>query len=241
MPWRRRFARATARAEAFERVREAVGEADRGAAPSRSRSPPIASRDPAGAVRVVERELAEHAGAQHRDVLPALARRGRDRVEVEERADVDALEALRGGDEQPRPVRRREDERLGAAARPATSRGELPKSKPSMCSRRRSPASFAGPSGLGERARVVDLRAAEDALVAGRERLVIVEVARRTSTTIADRRRRLLAGREGDVDAHAVRLVRMSTAEPPRTATGIRTARRDSRARSAAGRSAPTA
>ena len=94
-------------------------------------SPPSASRDAACAVRVVERELAEHAGAEHRDVLPALARGRGDRVEVEQRADVDALEALRGRDEQPRPVRRREDQRLGRRLA-STSRGELPKSKPSM-------------------------------------------------------------------------------------------------------------
>src|SRR5690242_21099453 len=33
-----------------------------------------------------------------------------------------------------------------AAGSPSSSRGEFPKSKPSMCSSRRSPASFAGPS-----------------------------------------------------------------------------------------------
>ena len=40
--------------------------------------------DAARAVRVVERELPEHTGAENGDVLPGLARRGRDRDEVEE-------------------------------------------------------------------------------------------------------------------------------------------------------------
>ena len=76
--------------------------------PNRSRRR-RAPGDPARAVRVVERELAEHARAEHRDVLPMRTRRRGDRVEVEQRADVDVLE--------PRRRRRR------AAACRSSSRG----------------------------------------------------------------------------------------------------------------------
>ena len=86
---------AAAGAKPFDRVREALREPDRGA----RRVLRLAAErlgDAPGAVRVVERELPEHAGTEHRDVLPALARSGRDSVDVEERTDVDALEALGG-------------------------------------------------------------------------------------------------------------------------------------------------
>ena len=168
-PCRRRFRRCGSRralrgaAEALRRARIAARRGVRGLAAERL-------GDPAGAVGVVERELAEHAGAEHRDVLPALARRRRDRVEVEERADVDALESLRRGDEQPRPVRRREDQRLGRRlalelARRVAEVEALDVLEPPLARELRR--AFR----LGERPRLVDLGAAEDPPVAGGERL----------------------------------------------------------------------
>ena len=56
---------------------------------------------------------------------------------------------------------------------------------------------------LRERARVVDLRAAEDALVAGRERLAHRRGRAEDVDDDPDRRGRLLAGCEGDMYAHA--------------------------------------
>ena len=169
MPWRRRFAAL----RLAPRPSSAFGKLSARRIAACAESVALAAdrlHDPAGAVRVVERELAEHAGAEHRDVLPALARRGRDRVEVEERADVDALVSLRGGDEQPRPVRRREDR-----ASPRRLSLELARRVAEVEALDVLEAPLAGELrrafGLGERARVVDLRAAEDALVAGRERL----------------------------------------------------------------------
>src|SRR5262249_372056 len=103
---------APARAEPFESVREAACEQERGA----GRVLRLAAErlgEAAGAGGVVEGELAQPACAEDRDGLPALARRRRDSVEVEERTDVDALEALRGCNEKTRSVRRGEDERLG--------------------------------------------------------------------------------------------------------------------------------
>src|SRR5205823_8126896 len=66
----------------------------------------------ARAVGVVERKLAEHAGAEHCHILSALACSRSDGVDVEKRSDVDALEALGGRHEESRPVRGREDQRL---------------------------------------------------------------------------------------------------------------------------------
>src|SRR5207248_10497257 len=103
---------AAARSQPFDRAREAAGEQDR----RLGRVLRLAAErlgDATRAVGVVERELAQHPGAEDGDVLPGLARRRSNRVEIEKRPDVDALEARRGGDEEPCPVRRREDERLG--------------------------------------------------------------------------------------------------------------------------------
>ena len=107
---------------------------------------------------------------------------------------------------------------VSAAGSPAISRGELPKSKPGIDSSRRSPASFAGPFGLRERARLLDLRAAEHAAIPGRERLRHRRGRTQHVDDDADRRRRLLPRSEGDVHEHAARLVAMSTA-----ATGLPT------------------
>ena len=192
---------AAARAEPFERAREALREQDRGAGGVRRLA---AERlgDAAGAVGVVERELAEHAGAENRYVLPALARRRRDSVEVEERADVDALEALGGRDEQPRPVRRREDQRLGRRlafelARRVAEVEALDVLEPPLAGQLRRP------FGLRERARLVHLGAAEDAPVAGCERLADRGGRAEDVDDDPDRSGRQLAGREGHVDAHA--------------------------------------
>ena len=128
-PWLRRFQALRLAARPSRASGNVPGEPDR----RRRRVRAIAAErlgDPARAVRVVERELAEHARAEHGDVVPVRARRSRDRVEVEQRADVHVVEALGRGDEQPRAVRRREDERLRVRLGSATSRGELPKSKP---------------------------------------------------------------------------------------------------------------
>src|SRR5205823_6305709 len=77
--------RAAARVEARARVGEALCETDRRL--RRIRVVAVERLDDATrAVRVVERELVEHAGAQHRDVL-AVRTRGRcDCGEVEQRA-----------------------------------------------------------------------------------------------------------------------------------------------------------
>ena len=88
-----------------------------------------------GAVRVVERELAEHARAQHRDVLPALARGRRDRAEIQQRSDEDLLAARRRGRRAAAVPFVVERMSVSAAGCPTNSRGELPKSNPSMCSR----------------------------------------------------------------------------------------------------------
>ena len=67
--------------------------------------------------------------------------------------------------------------------------------------------------GLGERPRLVDLGAAEDAPVARGERLRHRRGRAEDVDDDPDRRGRLLSRSEGDVDAHPARLVRMSTAE----------------------------
>ena len=77
----------------------------------------------ARAVGVVERERALVAGAEDRDVLPALPRRRRDRRQVEQAADQHLVAALRGRDDRPRPVRGREDQRLGARLEELARRG----------------------------------------------------------------------------------------------------------------------
>src|SRR5207248_3953384 len=68
--------------------------------------------DPPGTVRIVERELAEHPGAENRDVLAVLACGGGNRIEIQQAADVDALEARGRRHEQARAVRRGEDQCL---------------------------------------------------------------------------------------------------------------------------------
>ena len=101
----------------------------------------------ARAVRVVEGELTLDARTEHRHV-GRLRRTGRldDGAEVEERADEHNIATRGGGEQQARAVRRRQDDR--ACSRLENSRGELPKSKPSMRVVPRSPASTASPSAV---------------------------------------------------------------------------------------------
>src|SRR5579859_5995415 len=201
--------RTPARAEAGERIREAPRDADR-----RVRRIGVVALerlgDASGAVRIVERELVEHTGAQHGDILAVCARSGSDRGEIEQRADVHVLEAHRRGDEQPCAVRRREDERLcagcaGDLARRVAEVEALDVFEPPLARelRRTFP--------LRERAGFLDLRAAQHALVAGGERL---RHRRRRAQDVdddPDRRRSSLARSERDVDEHATTLVPMPT------------------------------
>ena len=176
------------------------------------RSPPSASAIRPGAIRVVERELAEHACTEHRDVLPVPARGRRHRVEIEQRADVDVIEPLGRGDEEPRAVRRREDQRLGLGlarhlARRVAEVEAGDRLEPPLAGELRRALR------LRELARLVDLGAAEDTRVAGRERLRHRRGRAQDVDDDPDRCRRPLVGSEGDVDEHAARLVAMSTAE----------------------------
>src|SRR5262249_14221547 len=153
-------------AEPFEGVREAPGEQDRRA----GRVLGLAAKgvgDSAGAVGVVECELAEDTGAEDRDVLPALARRRGDGVEVEQGPDVDALEALGGGDEKARSVRRREDQGLRCRSAVELAR-RVAEVEPLDVLESSLPREFRRPFGLRQRPRLVDLRAAENAPVTRR-------------------------------------------------------------------------
>src|SRR5262249_15708431 len=132
--------------------------------------------------------------------------------EVEQRADVEALEPLRRRDEQPRSIRRREDQRLGRGlalelARRVAEVDALDGLEPSLA--RQLGRAFA----LRERARLVHLRTAEDAPVAGGERLADRGGGTQNVHDDPDRCRRQLAGSEGNVDAHRTTLARMSTVE----------------------------
>ena len=192
--------RAPPRADALARTAVGLREADRG----RRGVGAVATeglRDAPRAVGVVERELAEDAGAEDCDVLPMRARRDDDRIQVQQRADVDVCEPHRGGDEQSRSVRRREDEGLDArrardlARRVAEVEPGDRFEAPLACQHR-------GAFGLGERARLVDLGAAEDAAVSGGERL---RHRRRRAQDVdddPDRRGGLLTRREGDMYEH---------------------------------------
>jgi hypothetical protein len=140
------------------------------------------------------------------------SRRRCHRVEVQQRADVDVLEARRGRDEQARPVRRREDERvdvglLGHLARRVAEVEAGNRLEPALAGELRRALD------LRERARFLDLRTAENAPVARCNRLRHRRGRAKDVDDDADRSRRLLSRREGDVHEHAARLVRMSTAQ----------------------------
>ena len=126
--------------------------------------------DPSRAVRVVDREVVLEAGADDDRVVRALAReaatasRLRSEPSTTSSHDAAAVTIARV----PFVV-----ERISVSARGSrNSRGEAPASKPvdplrvALAARDRGVAEL-----LPQRPRVVDLRAAEDALVAGRERL----------------------------------------------------------------------
>src|SRR6266542_575488 len=178
-------------AERFARVGVALGEADR----CSSGIGPVAAerlRDATRAVRVVEGELAEDAGTQHRDVLSVRTRRGRD--------------------EQARPVRRREDQRvdvglLGHLARRVAEVEAGDRLEPPLARKLRR--TF----GLRKRPRLVDLRAAEDAPIARCDRLCHRRGRAKDVDDDADRRRSLISRSESDVHEHAARLIRMATTE----------------------------
>ena len=107
--------------------------------------------DPAGDVAVVERERALDAGAEDRDIVPVRARRLDDRVEVEQRGDQHALAPLGCGDDRARPVRRGHGQRRCAHGS-RYSRGELPRSNPSIRTPSRSPPSVTSPAVASARA-----------------------------------------------------------------------------------------
>ena len=134
-------------------------------------------------------------------VVRALAREAGHGVEVEERAEHD-LRARRGRrHDRAGAVRRREDQRLRARLEELARRGARVEPVDPL-----RVALAAGDRGVAEllpqRPRVVDLRAAEDTLVARRERLGD----RRRRTHQVDDDAELCRGcfrrREGDVEAH---------------------------------------
>ena len=106
-----------------------------------------------------------------------------------------------GGHEQPRAVRRREDEGLGGGLAGDLA-GRVAEVEPGY----RLEAPLAGEHGralrLREQARLVDLGTAEDATVSGGERLRHRRGRTQHVDDDPDRRGRLLTGREGDVDEH---------------------------------------
>ena len=175
------------------------------------------------------------ARAEDERVLPALPHRGGDGAEVEQRSDQHGLAGRGGGDDRPRSVRRREDQRLAARLRELGRRvaevelAEVPAAALPRGDR-------AGQFGL-QPERLVDLDGAEHALVAGGERL---DDRRRRAHDVdhdPDRSLARLGGRERDIHTHAATLPR------PRCPTAIatRTARPGSRARNAGGPSATSA
>ena len=126
-----------------------------------------------------------------------------------------------------------------AFAPSANSRGEAPTSKPSIRDGLSLAADDCVAAQLGtQRARVVDLLAAEHALVPRRQRLG--DRGGRADDVDDDPqcRRRLLIRGEGDVNTHADTLAAWTNRA---TATGIRTAKRGSRAPNADARSATSA
>src|SRR2546430_1874797 len=133
---------------------------------------------------------------------PTLAGGRSYRIDFEERSDVDALETLCGGDEQPRPVRRREDQRLGRGlavelARRVAEVEALEGLEPSLAGELRRSLT------LRQRSCLVDLGAAEDAPVAGGERLADRGRGAEDVDDDPDRRGRRLAWSEGHMDAHS--------------------------------------
>ncbi len=103
--------------------------------------------------------------------------------------------------EQARAVRRRQDDACPAAGS-RNSRGELPKSKPSIRTVLAHPPSTASPSAACRGPRLLHLRAAEDARVAGAKRLRDRRRRPQDVDDDADRCGDLLGRREGDVCAH---------------------------------------
>ena len=181
-------------------AREAAREADR----RRGRVGRVAAeleRDPAGAVGVVDRELALHARAENGHVVRALLpRRPGHGLEVEQRADEDEVTARGGGEQEPRPVRRRQDERLRRGLDELARRvAEVEAVDPHGLALA---AEDGAALGLRDRARLVDLGAAEDAPIARGERLRDRRGGPQDVDDDPDRGRDLLGRGERDVDSH---------------------------------------
>ena len=176
-----------------------------------------------------------HPRAEDRDVVAEGACEPRHRVEVEQRGDDDALAALRGRDDRPGSVRRRH--RKSPGARLEVLAGRVAEVEPVDADAETLPPRVTSP--LLEGTCLLDLRGAPDPPVPGVERLA--DRRGRADDVDDDPRRglRRLVGRERDVNPHAGTLAARWPTH--RIATGIRTARRSSRAPNAAARSARTA
>ena len=165
---------------------ERVGKASASSAAATAasvRSPLERLHDPAGAVGVVERERALVAGADDRHVLPALARRAHDGVEVEQAAEQDLVAALGRRDDRRAS---RSSSRGSASPRRGSrnSRGEAPTSKPSIRTASRSPpTTLSGSSARSARACSISGTQSTRRYPTA-SACAIVEVARITSTTI---------------------------------------------------------
>ena len=181
-------------------VRPRAGDRVRGLAASDG-SAPSSCDDPAGAVRVVEGELALEARADDKHVLPTLSRRGRDGVEIEQAPEQDLVGPRRRLEDRARPVRRREDDRGGARLAQELSRrgADVEALDPDRVPLA---AEQALSELVAERARFADLAAAVDPFIARGERLRD----RRGRAENVDHDPELgvgrLPGRKGDVDAH---------------------------------------
>ena len=172
--------------------------------------------DPPGAVGVVERERALEPRADDRHVAARRTRAPRRR-----RSGSAATRAAPSRTAPPRSRIARVPfvvERISVRALGA--RGELARRGARRRSRRRRPpfrsppTTASSPSSRAQRPCLVDLGAAEDALVARRERLRDRRGRADHVDDDADGRRGLLGRGEGDMDAHADTLVRVVRARP---------------------------
>ena len=221
-----------ARVQAGERIRPRCAIDRRRRSPRRCGSPSSACDDPAGAVRVVERERALEArsrGSRRLRRSRARARASADRLSSEPSSTTSQRDAAVRIARVPFVVVRISVRAFGALRRTpaARRRRRSPRRRPRSARRRRRPRRRARPAAP----RLVDLGAAEHTLVAGCERL---RDRRRRADHVdddPDARGGLLLGREGDVDAHRRYASRVDAARA--TATATPTARPGSRARSA--------
>ena len=156
--------------------------------------------DPPGTVGVVERERSLEPGADDDHVFPAPANLFGDRAEVEQRAQQDHPTLLGRPQDRPRPVRRREDQRVGArleelARRRADIEALDPYSVPLTADE--------GALDLAPQPpRLLDLGAAEHPSVSGGQRLRDGRSRAQDVDHHPDRCGGGLVRREGDMDAH---------------------------------------